>query len=596
MGAKATKLVDEACPTLPTQVSEDEDYQLCSLRLVEWFRRPQLLLLGDAPEDHEGDCSSLSSTEASPCAPYYYRRETSSPTEESSSRWSSRSTSWLSLSEYDYTEAELLLSERPIPESDLRGRRREIWIVTTAALPWMTGTAVNPLLRAAVLTRSHSVTLVVPWLESADDRVALYGGDWRTADAARQEQYIRDWLQQAGYDQASEHLQLDFYPARYHAGLSSIFAMGDLCDRLQPVDYDSAVCILEEPEHVNFYRAPGRQSWRDVFPHVIGIVHTNYKAYARHHYSGLVTGPLVGAMSSWMVRAYCDKVIKLSSVLQEYAMEKETTSNVHGIRKDFLAADKPVEGIYFIGKLLFAKGLDKMLELQSAYRRVTGKYFAMDIYGSGPEEKEIQRAFLGDHDNKERSYYWRKQQPMPVEFKGRVDHAQLSRYKIFINPSLTEVLCTTTAEALAMGKFVIVPNHPSNVFFQQFPNCLQYNGRTEFCHLLQYALGHEPEPLSDELRYTLTWEAATERLYDAAAVSERDAARRDRVGRRWDERLSKLHYELGRGPKGDFVRKVLGGGPVADQHKYQYTLSKSVSSSSSSADSEVAPAPLVATC
>jgi hypothetical protein len=52
--------------------------------------------------------------------------------------------------------------------------------------------------------------------------------------------------------------------------------------------------------------------------------------------------------------------------------------------------------------------------------------------------------------------------PIPARFLGVKDHALLRNipeHKIFVNLSITEVLCTTTAEALAMGKFVVIPNH-----------------------------------------------------------------------------------------------------------------------------------------
>ena len=103
--------------------------------------------------------------------------------------------------------------------SNLSDPSRHIWIVTTAALPWRTGTSINPFLRALHLVRhqrSHicndkddivnigKVTLVIPWIE--DIRVArkLYGDViTEDGDGGREQQlaWIRDYAsRQCGMD------------------------------------------------------------------------------------------------------------------------------------------------------------------------------------------------------------------------------------------------------------------------------------------------------------------------------------------------------------------------------------------------------------
>jgi digalactosyldiacylglycerol synthase len=231
-------------------------------------------------------------------------------------------------------------------------------------------------------------------------------------------------------------------------------------------------------------------------------------------------------LCSWMCRAHCHRIIKLSGTLDKMAPEKELVENVHGVRETFLdvgrnvrkrlkqstAATDPVFGaevepkIYFIGKLLWSKGLGSLMELLKYAEESAGvKGIRVDMYGGGPD-MEAARAKS-------------EKLELDMPFHGPLDHAELDyTHKIFVNPSTSEVLCTTSAEALAMGKFVILPSHPSNDFFIQFPNCLPYATKEEFVGNLYYAMTHSPEPLSDAYLHALSWEAATDRLIAAASI------------------------------------------------------------------------------
>jgi digalactosyldiacylglycerol synthase len=91
--------------------------------------------------------------------------------------------------------------------------RRHVAVFTTASLPWMTGTAINPLFRAAYLARStmQKVTLVVPWLCKSDQQL-VYPNNITFSSPEEQETYIRDWLQERlGFE---ANFKISFYPGK----------------------------------------------------------------------------------------------------------------------------------------------------------------------------------------------------------------------------------------------------------------------------------------------------------------------------------------------------------------------------------------------
>lgn len=172
--------------------------------------------------------------------------------------------------------------EEVLSHTDMSDKSKRILIVTTASLPWKTGTAVNPLLRAAYLCSGRKdsggkVTLMLPWLERREDQVRVYG-DLAFNSAEDQERYIRSWLlESADMKDASEELEIRWYTAWQNKVENSIYSMGDITSLVSSDDID--ICVLEEPEHLNWYRAPG-ESWTKKFDHVVGILHTNYFQYA----------------------------------------------------------------------------------------------------------------------------------------------------------------------------------------------------------------------------------------------------------------------------------------------------------------------------
>ena len=389
-------------------------------------------------------------------------------------------------------------------------------IVTTASLPWLTGTAVNPALRAAYLWhRGHDVTLLVPWIPKEDQKNIFLSEDELfdcPEDQLRVvEMHIRKRVPfevqfHTGVAQESPALEIKFYNGKYAPALGSIIPTQDI---QQFVRKDTSCIILEEPEHLTWYHSGKR--WIRAFDRhvpVVGVMHTNYVDYARRM-AGEAASVTLKRLNKFLCRQHTHKVIKLSGAVQR--LPREQVCFVHGVSDGFLAVGREKDdikfskGAYFLGKALWAKGFEELLDRMEEHVRIcdsSGKeVVTVDVYGHGKEFDDIK------HEATEIRH-------LPLHFWGPKDHLSedMVSYRVFVNPSTSDVVATTSAEALAMGKWLLVPKHPCNVFFESFRNCLLYETEEQFSDLLMYAASNDPPPLSDEELNKLSWPCATDRF------------------------------------------------------------------------------------
>lgn len=403
--------------------------------------------------------------------------------------------------------------EKRIPlshASDLRASRRNITIVTTAAIPWMTGTSVNPALRAIYLAKDgHDVTLVVPWLSTEFEQSQVFSKGDFFKSREDQAQYIKQWAK-SQVPEVEIHVQ--FYQGAYSQRLCSILPIGAITDVFDDDSYVKDVCILEEPEHLTWHHAG--KLWTEIFNLVVGIIHTNYIEYARNtgFFGSQRALPLL-FLNMWVCRGYCHRIIKLSDAVQQFP--NSITRNVHGVRDKFIdigraRGEAPFpRGAYFMGKVLWAKGYRDLMDNMQSYYEKTKRPLPIDFFGAGPDAEEVQNELSGNPAYECVSFDARVADPTGEWLQG---------YKVFVNASRSDVVCTATAEALAMGKLVVCLHHPSNEFFATFPNCFTYSTPYEFGPLVEKVIDMDPQPLSDQDAYRLSWEAATERLYDAVRL------------------------------------------------------------------------------
>lgn len=385
---------------------------------------------------------------------------------------------------------------------------KTINILSTAALPWRTGTAILALLRAhALAQRGLDVCLYLPWIPPKQ-QLRLFGdtecrdnGGFPTPSA--QASYIRSQLPQP----ACPRLRIEFYPARYWDALGSILPTVGLPKRLRICDW----LILEEPEHLNWTQPWSR--YRERAARITGIVLTNYRYYCEQALPRLPrVADWLERYNRWLIEHRCNDVILLADILPDLAKaQRLLISGIHPAFFDHAGQADNRQNLYFMGKLIWEKGFRELIDLladgvnhsadQSADRSI-------DVFGIGRD-----RAAIADYA---------RARGVQLNFRGlsTAPAADIARYRIFINASKSEMLCTTTAEALGQRKFVILPRDPSNELFYPFQNALCYSSPEEFQACLRHALSHQP--VADPLEASLSWDAAVDRLLD---YYERDQTR-----------------------------------------------------------------------
>ena len=386
-------------------------------------------------------------------------------------------------------------------------------IVTTAALPWLTGTSINPLLRAAYLSKEHRVELVLPECINRLDAGPSKCVD-RHQIREKSYHYLSQSLPLTSWCQAN--LNINFYDAIYQPRCDSIYPKTSILD----YSFSGDVLILQDPLQLlsrpdmmpDFRLIFSRHRIRKKYQLTLGILDTNNFYFIPHFTTNFLQTILwingLKLLGRRILNRHFDLIISLSSGMPRLHKHFHI-QNVNGVHDKFLQSTESEEhksGYYYIGKLTHLKNVDRLLQLAVRHQ------FHIHLYGRVMQipdglPKWMKSKFdkmMAQCEECFASPYVHLHHP---SYTPEID---LSQYKTLVNLSESERFCTSTAEALAMGKFAVIPDHPSNQFFKRFKNARFYSNEDEAVQHIRQTERLTPE--SDPLLQELTWPEANKRL------------------------------------------------------------------------------------
>lgn len=349
----------------------------------------------------------------------------------------------------------------------------DIAVITPAVLPWRTGPALFSIWHAGGLAAlGHRVAYGVPWLSARSQR-RLWG---RVLFADREAHAA--WLRAEAARLGAPPLpEIFFFDGVFSRSMFSIFVTEDIF----AAGPSARTVLVHEPEHFGWLPVTRARS-RVAAQKVVGIVMTNYGYYIRRP-----GNPLRNAFASGLerrhrvlMRRHADVIVPLSPALDLVGLEdrivRDQVTGVLDRFADVPPVEEACDGVFFLGRLTWSKGLSEVIDAAAALD------LPIDVYGDGLDEGAIRKAAAA--------------RGAPVRLKGLTDVPWdvVARYRVFLNPSLSEVLCSTTAEALVAGRHVVMPRCAANRPFEDLPNTHFYDTRMQMLDALRHAMRATPEP------------------------------------------------------------------------------------------------------
>ncbi|GHD51282.1 hypothetical protein GCM10017083_25520 [Thalassobaculum fulvum] len=367
----------------------------------------------------------------------------------------------------------------------------DVAVVTSATLPWRTGPAFLTLWYACGLAEMGLRTcLVVPWLPPAQQAL-IWEGE-RFAEPADQARWLAEEADRLGCPPLPE---VRFYPGRYYPSLRSILPLQDVFGSVPP----ARVLVLGEPEHL-CWNVRTRRRAQIMAEKVVGVVMTNYDAYARNSGwpAARAWASLLNRINRHAMRTRTDLLVPLSPAidLSDLGHPVAAGARVTGVLPAYAAVPPVAEGcrgIYFLGRLVWDKGLASVIEIACR----TG--YPIDVYGYGQDSAAIEAEAV--------------RRNAPIRFMGPTASPWewLPDYRVYLNPAVSEVLTTAAADALVAGRHAVLPRCPANQPFLRYRNVHAYDTLDSAIAALKTAMMTKPA-LPQDIRHDFDWRNACRNL------------------------------------------------------------------------------------